>query len=169
MRTRSSNSSIMLNFGLLVSVNYHLVYAKLWLLWSLLVFGKLIVMVLLLGLDQEMGSLQGPVVCPSIRAKQVVVYQVPINNALMKSAMIKSTFWGYNHLRQRTSKTGLLARPMNIQRRGTVQCTYSSSSNGSGSRAENFKENDEDFVNSSVIEAGRILFDYHCMRLNMLN
>ncbi|CAO2835114.1 unnamed protein product [Amaranthus hypochondriacus] len=100
-----------------------------------------------------MGSLQGPVVCPSIRAKQVVVYQVPTNNALMKSAMIRSTFWGYNRLHQRTSKAGLLAGPMNIQRLGTVKCTFSSSSNGSGSRAENFKENDEDFVNTSVVEA----------------
>jgi hypothetical protein len=32
----------------------------------------------------------------------------------------------------------------------------SSSSDGNGSTAENFNENDEDYVNSSVVEAGRV-------------
>lgn len=100
-----------------------------------------------------MGSLHGPVVCPTIRAKQVGVYQVPTNSSLMKNAMLRSTFWGYKSVRQRVSNAGMLASPTNIRRLGLVHCTFSSSSNGSGSRAENFKENDEDYVNSSVTEA----------------
>ena len=35
-----------------------------------------------------------------------------------------------------------------------VQCSFSSSSDDSGSMAENFSENDEEYVNSSVIEVG---------------
>ncbi|XLR08437.1 hypothetical protein S83_036375 [Arachis hypogaea] len=34
----------------------------------------------------------------------------------------------------------------------TVHCSFNSPSNGSGSTAENFDENDEDYVNSSVVE-----------------
>lgn len=103
-----------------------------------------------------MGSLHGPVVCPAIHSKQASVYQIPINVSSMKDDMFRSTFWGYKGVRQRTTNAGILTRPINIRRFGTVQCTFSSSSNGSDSRAENFKENDEDYVNSSVTEAGRI-------------
>ncbi|CAI9284156.1 unnamed protein product [Lactuca saligna] len=35
----------------------------------------------------------------------------------------------------------------------TVTCSFSSSSNGNGSMAESFNENDSDYVNSSVVEA----------------
>jgi bifunctional DNase/RNase len=35
----------------------------------------------------------------------------------------------------------------------TARCSFSSSSNGNGSTAENFNENDADYVNSSVVEA----------------
>uniref|UniRef100_A0A803MZZ4 BFN domain-containing protein n=1 Tax=Chenopodium quinoa TaxID=63459 RepID=A0A803MZZ4_CHEQI len=98
-----------------------------------------------------MGSLHGPVVCPTIRAKQVGVYQAPISVSLMKDAMFRSAFWGYKSVRQRSTNASMLTRPINIRRFGTVHCTFSSSSNGSGNRAE--KENDEDYVNSSVIEA----------------
>ncbi|KAL2892728.1 Bifunctional nuclease 1 [Bienertia sinuspersici] len=100
-----------------------------------------------------MGSLHGPVVCPTIRAKQGSVYQVPINVSLMKDAMFRSTFWGYKSVRQQSTNVGMITRSISIRRVGTIHCTFSSSSNGSGSRAENFKENDEDYVNSSVIEA----------------
>ncbi|XLR04495.1 hypothetical protein S83_070693, partial [Arachis hypogaea] len=35
----------------------------------------------------------------------------------------------------------------------TVHCSFNSPSNGSGSTTENFDEKDEDYVNSSVVEA----------------
>ncbi|XP_021736350.1 bifunctional nuclease 2-like isoform X1 [Chenopodium quinoa] len=91
-----------------------------------------------------MGSL-------AIRAKQVGVYQVPISFALMKDAMLRSVFWAYKSVSQRSTNVSVLTLPLNIRRLGTVHCTFSSSSNGSGSVTE--KENDEDYVNSSVIEA----------------
>lgn len=108
-----------------------------------------------------MGSLQGPVVCPTIRAKQVGVYQVPTNISSMKDGMFRSKFWGYKGIRQQTTNAGILTRAISIRRLGTVHCTFSSSSNGSGFRAENFKENDGDYVNSSVTEAGRLCCDYN--------
>ncbi|KAF1001776.1 hypothetical protein AG4045_000687 [Apium graveolens] len=40
-----------------------------------------------------------------------------------------------------------------FQKGKVVKCSFSSSSNGNGSTAENFNENDADYVNSSVVEA----------------
>ncbi|CAL0318999.1 unnamed protein product [Lupinus luteus] len=42
---------------------------------------------------------------------------------------------------------------LNMRKCNTVYCSFNSSSNGTGSMAENFNEKDEDYVNSSVVEA----------------
>ncbi|KAL3505323.1 hypothetical protein ACH5RR_035164 [Cinchona calisaya] len=96
-----------------------------------------------------MASLQGPVVCPVIRAKRTGVYAVPFYTPLVKAnKLVRSGFWGLkgingvdvaNQTRHRTNKM--------------IRCTFSSSSNGNGSMAGNFNENDSDYVNSSVVEA----------------
>ncbi|MFS7939170.1 putative bifunctional nuclease domain-containing protein [Helianthus anomalus] len=95
-----------------------------------------------------MSALQSRVVCPSVYGKQSVVHAVPaIEGSLMKTKIQKSGIWGFKgvnrpkvHVRkQRGSKT--------------VTCSFSSSSNGNGSMAESFNENDSDYVNSSVVEA----------------
>ncbi|KAJ0570925.1 putative bifunctional nuclease domain-containing protein [Helianthus annuus] len=95
-----------------------------------------------------MSALQSRVVCPSVYGKQSAVHAVPaIEGSLMKTKIQKSGIWGLKginrpkvHVRkQRGSKT--------------VTCSFSSSSNGNGSMAESFNENDSDYVNSSVVEA----------------
>ncbi|KAJ8429819.1 hypothetical protein Cgig2_004403 [Carnegiea gigantea] len=98
-----------------------------------------------------MGTLQGPVICPTLRAKQVSAHPVPINASFM--AMLKSGIRGSKNVFLRSTNAGIFKRPLHVRRIGTIRCTFSSSSNGSGSRAENFRENDEDYVNSSVTEA----------------
>lgn len=99
-----------------------------------------------------MGSLQGPVICPTVRAKQVSIYPVPANGPLMKASMLRSGIWGCKDVYRRRTSAGIVTRPFHVRRLGRVHCTFSSSSNGS-SRAENFNEKDEDYVNSTVIEA----------------
>ncbi|XP_074263091.1 bifunctional nuclease 2-like [Silene latifolia] len=100
-----------------------------------------------------MATLQGPVICPTVQAKQVGVYAVPINGPLERTAMLRSRFWGYKDGFRHSTNAGVCARSRHMRRVGTIQCTFSSSSNGNGSTAENFSEKDEDYVNSSVIEA----------------
>ncbi|KAK1298129.1 Bifunctional nuclease 1 [Acorus calamus] len=99
-----------------------------------------------------MGTLQGPVICrPTIRAKQPGAFSSPVSRSMVK---IRSGIWG--------SKWGsggrrIRARSLPSQhcekRIAVVRCAFSSPSDDNGSMAENFNENDEDYVNSSVIEA----------------
>ena len=99
-----------------------------------------------------MGSLQGPVVCPSVRVKLTGFCGVPMIG-LMNPRCIRSEFWGLKELSGNEAKANILSYQINLRKCKTVYCSFNSSSNGSGSTAENFNENDEDYVNSSVVEA----------------
>lgn len=100
-----------------------------------------------------MATLQGPVICPTVRAKHVGVYAAPVNGPLARTSMLRSGFSGCVNGFRRNTNAGVCTRPRHTRRVGMIQCTFSSSSNGNGSKAENFSEKDEDYVNSSVIEA----------------
>ncbi|GMY28370.1 bifunctional nuclease 1-like [Fagus crenata] len=100
-----------------------------------------------------MGSLQGPVIFPSVRAKQVGFYTLPMIGPFMKARLVRSEFWGLKGISCSKTKVGILSHQLHLQKCKTVHCSYSSSSDGNGSTAENFNVNDEDYVNSSVIEA----------------
>lgn len=90
-----------------------------------------------------MASLQGPVICPAaVRAKKVGVYTMPANGPLSKARLVRRELWGFKGIKGFRTKLG-----------GTVRCSLSSSSDGNESMADNFNENDEDYVNSSVVEA----------------
>ncbi|KAL2249762.1 UNVERIFIED_CONTAM: Bifunctional nuclease 2 [Sesamum indicum] len=97
-----------------------------------------------------MASLQGPVVCPVVRAKQTGLYTVPVNSPLLKAKFIRSGFWGLKGLN--SGRTNVGYRP-HLRKCRTIRSSFSSSSNGNGSMAGNFSENDADYVNSSVLEA----------------
>lgn len=103
-----------------------------------------------------MGSLQGPVICPAVRAKQVGIYTLPKVGSFMKARLLRSEFLGFKGISCRKTIVGILTHQLHARRCKTVHCSYSPSSNGNGSPAENFNENDEDYVNSSVIEAGKL-------------
>ena len=101
-----------------------------------------------------MGSLRGPVICPTVSAKQAGFYTVPVVGFPIKARFLKSELWGFKGISTGVAKAGFVSRRLSVRKCKKINCTFSSSSNGNGSMAENFNENDEDYVNSSVVEAG---------------
>lgn len=99
--------------------------------------------------EGEMGSLQGPVVCPALRAKHMVVNALPVNGPLTKAEIRRSESWGF----RRINGNGINVGRLHVRKYKKVQSSFNSSSNGNGSMAE-INENDEDYVNCSVVEAG---------------
>ncbi|CAK9178492.1 unnamed protein product [Ilex paraguariensis] len=97
-----------------------------------------------------MGSIRGPVICPVIRAKQNGLDIPSVHGPLMKAKFFRSGFWGLKGINSRGTN---MSHQALLRKSKTVQCSFSSSSNGNESRAENFNENDADYVNSSVVEA----------------
>ncbi|KAL1210143.1 Bifunctional nuclease 1 [Cardamine amara subsp. amara] len=94
-----------------------------------------------------MRSLQAPVVCPAIRPRQVGACVSLVNYTGLKP---RSQFFG-NRTKAVKSQvtTTITLRWCNK----SIKCVFSSHSDGNGSTAENFNENDEEYVNSSVVEA----------------
>ncbi|GAB2267686.1 Bifunctional nuclease 2 [Dionaea muscipula] len=99
-----------------------------------------------------MEILQGTVIWPTARSKEVGVNTMMVTGRLLKAETWRSGFQGCNFVRGRRLRAGILTRQYRGQRHVTVSCTHSSS-NGNGSRAENFNDGDEDYINSSVLEA----------------
>lgn len=93
-----------------------------------------------------MASLQGPVICPVVRAKKVGVYTLPANH--------KRDLWGFKGISG--SKLHVVTRRVSARNYRAARCSFSSFSDGNGSKAENFDENDDDYVTSSILEAGMI-------------
>ncbi|MCL7042981.1 hypothetical protein MKW94_012015 [Papaver nudicaule] len=102
-----------------------------------------------------MASLQGPVICPAVRAKQSGgAYILPLNGPVMKpKAVMRNGFLGFKGNNRCGIKLQPVSHQVRLRKCMTVRCTYSSSSDGNGSTAENFNENDGEYVNSSVMEA----------------
>lgn len=112
-----------------------------------------------------MASLQGPVICPAVRSKQVGVYTLPVNGPFPMARLHRSDMWGYRGVTDGKSEARAISRQLKLRKcRTTVHCSFSSSSDGNGSMAENFNENDEDYVNSSVVEAGMCMLSYWLIR-----
>ncbi|KAL8141182.1 hypothetical protein V2J09_007203 [Rumex salicifolius] len=101
----------------------------------------------------KMAILQGPVVCPTIRSRQSGACTMMSNEVVGKATVLRSQFRGCNGIRGWKANELSATRRLHAKRRLTIKCTFSSSSNGNGSKAENFSESDEDYVNSTVIEA----------------
>ncbi|XP_022772712.1 bifunctional nuclease 1-like [Durio zibethinus] len=99
-----------------------------------------------------MVSLQGPVICTAVRSKQVGVYALPVNGPFPRVRMHRSDIWGFRVVTDGKNKARAVSRQLR-KCWTTVQCSFSSSSDGNGSMAESFNENDQDYVNSSVVEA----------------
>lgn len=102
-----------------------------------------------------MGSLRGPVIFP-VRAKEAGVYNVLLNGPFSKSRILRSELWGRRAFFRQTADVDLTRRLVARRCKGP-RCSFSSSSNGNGSMAESFNEHDEDYVNSSVVEAGMLM------------
>ncbi|XP_068637216.1 bifunctional nuclease 2-like isoform X2 [Aristolochia californica] len=101
-----------------------------------------------------MRALQSPVICPSISVREARVFSLSGNALRTRGGVLGNGFWGYKgRCGSQIKVKGGLSLRHNVATDMTVRCSFSSSSNGNGSMAENFSENDEDYVNSSVVEA----------------
>ncbi|KAF8377910.1 hypothetical protein HHK36_031298 [Tetracentron sinense] len=100
-----------------------------------------------------MGIIQGSVICPPVRAKLAGVSTLPVNRPFMKAKILRSKFWGFKENCRGGIKVGALSNQHHARNCQTVHCSFSSSSNDNDSMAGNFNENDEEYVNSSVVEA----------------
>ncbi|XP_051150968.1 bifunctional nuclease 1-like [Andrographis paniculata] len=87
-----------------------------------------------------MASLQGPVVSPVVRAKRIAPCLLVNSSLLARKGLSygKSNNTLHRHTERKFRK---------------IHCSFSSSSDGSGSMAGNSNENDASYVNSSVVEA----------------
>uniref|UniRef100_A0A1J3J4F2 Bifunctional nuclease 2 n=1 Tax=Noccaea caerulescens TaxID=107243 RepID=A0A1J3J4F2_NOCCA len=100
-----------------------------------------------------MRSLQAPIVCPGVRPRQLGVSASLVNCSVSKPPrFLRNHFLG-NQTRNVKSQVSTVTLRLHLRRCKSVQCLFSSHSDGTGSTAENFNENDEDYVNSSVLEA----------------
>ncbi|XP_039044176.1 bifunctional nuclease 1-like isoform X2 [Hibiscus syriacus] len=108
--------------------------------------------------EVKMVSLQGPVICPAVRSKQVGVYTLPFNGPFPRARLHRSDIWGFRGIIDGKCKPRDVSGHLKLRKCNTrVQCIFRSSSDGNGSMAENFNENDEDYVNSSVVEAVEVM------------
>lgn len=106
-----------------------------------------------------MGILKGSVVChtDAVCANYVGSSAPLINIHFAKARNLQSGFWGSScRLRTITRTYGRFLQPCKKKLR-SIQSSFSSSSDGNGSIAGNYSENDEEYINSSVIEAGNLL------------
>ncbi|KAL9259755.1 Bifunctional nuclease 2-like protein [Drosera capensis] len=100
----------------------------------------------------KMVTLQGNIIFPTVCAKAVGVHRMMLAGSLLKSESWRSGCQGSKVIYGPRIGIDTLTQECQTRRLVTVSCAYSSS-NGNGSRAENFNESDEDYVNSSVLEA----------------
>lgn len=73
----------------------------------------------------------------------------------------RTEFWGFSASNK--AKPNSLSCHINMRKLcKAVNCSFNSSSNGSGSMADNFNQNHEDYVNSTILEAGiyMVCFSY---------
>lgn len=104
----------------------------------------------------KMGTLHGPVICrPDVHAKNGR-FPCPLINPLSttKRGFLTSGFLGSRKKCRIMIRVGSLPYQQCDRKNGLVRCNFSSSSNGNGGTVENFSLSDEEYVNSSVIEAG---------------
>ncbi|KAG5392651.1 hypothetical protein IGI04_022614 [Brassica rapa subsp. trilocularis] len=97
-----------------------------------------------------MRSLQAPIVCPSVRPRQLGVSASLVNCSVSRPRLLRNQFWGSP---TRNVKSQVASVTLMVRRCKGIRCLFSSRSDGTGSTAENFNENDEDYVKSSVLEA----------------
>lgn len=103
-----------------------------------------------------MGTLQGPVICrPAVYVKNAR-FPCPLINpsSATMGRFLRSGFWGAIKECRFMIRVSSWSYPQHEGKNRLICCSFSSSSDGNGSRAENFSGSDGEYVNSSVIEAG---------------
>lgn len=97
---------------------------------------------------------------PDICAKYIGISAPVIAHNITKTLCLQSERWGHKHRCKSLLQVGVQFGGVSPQpyckKQLRVHCSFNSSSDGNGSMASNFNANDEDYVNSTVIEAGNI-------------
>ncbi|WOK99929.1 bifunctional nuclease 2-like [Canna indica] len=101
-----------------------------------------------------MAVLEGTSICRSdICANYNGVSAPLIANNVTKAICLQSRIWGSRSRCKSIVQVGSLSLQPCSKRQWRVHCSFSSSSDDNGSMAGNFSANDEEYVNSSVMEA----------------
>lgn len=103
-----------------------------------------------------MACVKGPAVFAKVAAGSCSVPLMSMIGPINGGGCSRIEFWGFTGSTK--LKTTSLSCHINMRKCKTVNCSFNSSSNGSGSMADNFNENDEDYVNSSILEAGIYIY-----------
>ncbi|OMO87539.1 hypothetical protein CCACVL1_08956 [Corchorus capsularis] len=78
-----------------------------------------------------MVSLQGPVICPAVRSKQVGVYTLPVNGPFPRARLIRSDIWGFRGELDGKSKARAISRQLKLRKcRTTVHFEVRSGADG---------------------------------------
>ena len=108
-------------------------------------------------------AMEGPVLCrPTMQAK--LPSAGLISNYLVKSGQLGTAFFGAMSKYRNITRFISPISELPVKNSSHVFCSFSSSSDGNGYMAGNFSESDEDYVNSTVLEAGN-LFTQICLKL----
>lgn len=97
-----------------------------------------------------MASLQGPV-CPALRTNLAGFSPPAVRGRIFRSDLL--CFKGFGGFGATKSKANFLPCHVAFRKCLPVHCSLDSFSDGGGSMAESFNEKDEDYVNSSIVEA----------------
>lgn len=104
-----------------------------------------------------MGILQGAIISrPDIIANIAGSSAPLVTKNITKAVSLQSRIWGYKaRCKSLVQIGGKYLQPCS-EKHWRIHCSFSSSSDGNGRMTGNFNANDEEYVNSTVIEAGNI-------------
>ncbi|TVU06472.1 hypothetical protein EJB05_49689 [Eragrostis curvula] len=96
-------------------------------------------------------AMEGPILCrPAMQAKLPAAV---VSNTLTKSGQLGTAFLGAMSRYRNTTRIISPISLLSARSSGHVCCSFSSSSDGNGYTAGKFNESDEDYVNTTVLEA----------------
>lgn len=108
-----------------------------------------------------MNALPSAVICSPAVSLKLAGNRVPLlSYHITKAGLVRNVFLGTKGKCRDVDMAGVdtLFPQTSVKKRGGIFCTFSSSSDNNGNTAGDFMENGEEYVDSSVIEAG-MLFD----------
>lgn len=100
-----------------------------------------------------MFSVQGPVIFAAVCAKQARVHDVSVRGVFVSSKVNGSGLFEFKGVVELKNKVKVVSTPSYVRRKYITRCSLSSSSGGQG-RTDNFYGSSDDYVESSIVEAG---------------
>src|SRR5690348_13276010 len=104
-----------------------------------------------------MATLEGLVLCRPVAQLKSMRLATATTFAGSHFTKRGSSFWGFT-CNYRSIDSALYGKSIRNSKGLSICCSFSSPSDGSGSMAGNFSDRDEDYIDSSVMEAGNFRF-----------